>query len=170
MPDFFPPSHPSHTSYAIHSIAEEWPTEMHGQYGLVHQRFTLLGVGRTATPRQAVSYRSALVAPGGWIQLGEVDPRQPSAGGPAMNDMWSIIRATFSAICSTHDFAHGMAEWLVEEGFEDVREEAFEIGLSPRCKDPAVGKRSIDVMLQSWEAMMNAGESEYLYILGCKYC
>lgn len=160
MQNFFPSSHPAHTTYAVHSNAEEWPVSMHGQYDFVHQRLALLGVEDKVTPQTAVSYLGALVAPGGWIQLGELDVREPTSGGQAMEDAWKVIRGVFRAVCGFDDFAQSMAEWLRELGFEDVREESYEVGLGPKCKDPTIGKRSIDVMLQSWEALLGAAKRE----------
>ncbi|KAI1780873.1 hypothetical protein F4818DRAFT_397116 [Hypoxylon cercidicola] len=155
---FFPPSPPSHTSYAIHNLAEEWPTEMHGQYDLVHQRLGILGVGTTTTPQKAISYLGALVAPGGWIQLGEVDLRQPVSGGQALRDAWAVIRAVFKAVSTYNNIAESMAGWLREEGFEDVQEEKCEIVLGPRCKDPVVAQTSIDITLQTWVALLEAAK------------
>lgn len=158
MHSFFPLSHPSHTSYAVHNIAEEWPAEMHDQYDFVHQRLALLGVGRTVTPQKAVEYLTALVKPGGWIQLGELEVREQSSGRRAINDAMAVIRAVFNAVCGSDDYAYHMADWLRAEGFEDVREESFEVQLGPRCKDPVIGQRSIDAMLQSWEALLGAAK------------
>ncbi|RYP70682.1 hypothetical protein DL771_005286 [Monosporascus sp. 5C6A] len=158
MPSFFPLAHPSHTSYAVHNIAEEWPAEMHGQYDFVHQRISLLGVGRTVTPQKAVEYLTALVKPGGWIQLGENDLREQSSGGRAMNDAMAVIRALFKAVCGSDDFAHHMADWLRAAGFEDVCEESFEIQLGPRCQDPLIGQRGTNAMLQSCEAWLGAAK------------
>jgi hypothetical protein len=162
MRTFFPSSHPPHTTYAIHNLAEEWPVEMHGKYDLVHQRLAILGAGRTVTPQKAASFLDALVAPGGWIQLGELDVREPASGGRAMHDAMAVIRAVFDCVCSTNDFAHSMDRWLVEDGFEDVRKEVYEVDLGPRCKDPVVGKRAIEVMVQSWEALLGAAQREYM--------
>lgn len=157
---FFPPSPPSHTSYAIHNLAEEWPTVMHGQYDLVHQRIAILGVGTTTTPQKAVSYLGALVAPGDWIQLGELDLRQPASGGQAIRDGWAVIRAVFKAVCTYDNIAQSIAGRLREEGFEDVQEERCEIVLGPRCKGPVVAQTSIDITLQTWGALLEVAKSE----------
>ncbi|KAI1761601.1 hypothetical protein GGR53DRAFT_524994 [Hypoxylon sp. FL1150] len=148
QPSFFPPSPPPHTSYA-----------MHGQYDLVHQRLAILGVGRTTTPQKAISYLGALVAPGSWIQLGELDLRQPASGGQAIRDGWAVIRAVFKAVCTYDNIAQSMAGWLREEGFEDVQEERCEIVLGPRCKDPVVAQTSINITLQTWGALLEVAKN-----------
>ncbi|OTB00793.1 hypothetical protein M426DRAFT_231956 [Hypoxylon sp. CI-4A] len=156
---FFPSSTPSHTSYAIHNLAEEWPAEMHGKYDLVHQRLAILGVGTTTTPQKAIGHLGALVAPGGWIQLGELDLRQPASGGQALRDGWAVTRAVFKAVCTYDNIAQNMAGWLREEGFEDVQEEKCEIVLGSRCKDPVVAQTSIDITLQTWGALLGAAKN-----------
>ncbi|KAI0182490.1 hypothetical protein EV127DRAFT_415049 [Xylaria flabelliformis] len=156
MTKFFPSSAPPHITYAIHNITEKWPVEMHKQYDFVHQRICLLGVEKKVTPRQAVSYLCDLVAPGGWIQLGELDLRQPSFGGQAMFDAFELKRKVFDAVCGFHDIAESMSSWLREEGFEQVTEEPYEIQLGSRCNDAAMRKKSIDATVQSWEALLGA--------------
>lgn len=146
---------------AVHSIAAPWPAEMHGRYDFVHQRLALLGVGRIATIEQAVSYLGALVKPGGWIQLGELDARAPSSGGQAMVDAMAVIRAIFTAVCSNHDFAHNLASMLRAEGFEDVKEEACEVFLGPKCDDPIIGHRGVALMQESWQALLGAAKRTY---------
>ncbi|KAI1115294.1 hypothetical protein F5Y14DRAFT_440624 [Nemania sp. NC0429] len=154
MPSFFPTSYSPHFTYGVHNLAEPWPVDMHGQYHLVHQRFALPGGGKTATPRQSVGYLSKLVAPGGWIQLGEMDVKKPAKGGQAITDAMVLMRAMFKAVCGSDSFAYDMSDWLREEGFEDVTEEIFEIPLGPLCDDPVIGKRGVDRGVQSWQAVL----------------
>jgi len=161
MRDFFPKSHPEHTTYNVHNISEPWPAEMHGQYDLVHQRLALLGVGRVVTPQKAVTHLAKLVAPGGWIQIGELDVSEPSSSGQAMQDAFKLKRAVFKAVCGFDDYTQGLAGWLVNEGLDEVREESFEVDLGPRCKDPVIAQRSIDVTLQSWEGLLGAAKRKY---------
>jgi hypothetical protein len=160
MPSFFPAQPPPNTKLAVHSLAEEWPTEMHGQYDLVHQRLSLLGVGRTTTPRNAIGFLAALVKPGGWLQIGELDVREPddSLGGQAMKDAMTVIRAVFRAVCGEDDFAQRMADYLRDAGLENVREEKFQVDLGPRCKDAAMGQKGIELLQESWTALLGAAQ------------
>ncbi|KAI0189850.1 hypothetical protein F4808DRAFT_467203 [Astrocystis sublimbata] len=114
------------------------------------------GGGKTATPRQSVGFLSKLVAPGGWIQLGEMDVKKPAKGGQAITDAMVLMRTMFRAVCGSDSFAYDMTDWLREEGFEDVTEEVFEIPLGPLCDDPVIGKRGADTGIQSWQAVLGA--------------
>lgn len=168
MFNFFPKNHAAHTSYGVHDLSKEWPAEMHGKYDFVHQRLALLGAGKETTPKKAVAYLGALVAPGGWIQLGELDVRKPASGGRAMEDAMTVIRGVFDTACSTNDFAYNMADYLREAGFEDARLQTYECLVGPRCKDPVMSQNSIDVMLESWEALLGAAKRECMHLFAPK--
>ncbi|KAH9906921.1 hypothetical protein F4778DRAFT_800852 [Xylariomycetidae sp. FL2044] len=156
MPSFFARSHPPHFTYGVHNLAEPWPVDMHGQFDLVHQRFAIPGCGKTATPRQSVGFLSKLVAPGGWIQLGEMDVKKPAKGGQAITDAMVLMRTMFKAVCGSDSFAYDMTDWLREEGFEDVTEEVFEVPLGPLCDDPVIGQRGAETGVQSYQAVLGA--------------
>lgn len=163
MPSFFPPTPPPHTTLAIHDIAEPWPAELLATCDLVHQRLAIPGGAKKATPRQIVGYLCQLVKPGGWIQLGEMDVSGPVHGGPAMRDVWTSLRAWMTAAGAGATFAHEMAGWLREEGFDNVTEEHVEIDIGPRCKDAEWGARSRQVMLNAATGVAGACKSELYF-------
>ncbi|KAK8058077.1 S-adenosyl-L-methionine-dependent methyltransferase [Apiospora phragmitis] len=75
-----------------------------------------------------------------------------------MRDTLTLIRAAFNAVSTTDDFAHCLAGWLEEAGFETVQREDFDVDIGPRCKDPIIGQRGIDAMVQSREALLGAAK------------
>ncbi|KAH7304167.1 methyltransferase SirN-like protein [Stachybotrys elegans] len=157
MPSFFPSETPPHTTLEIHDITEPWPEQLHGQFDLVHQRATLLGGGMKSSARECVRLLVKLVKPGGWIQLGENDVSKPVHGGPAMHHVWQALAVWFdTASRGDGQFASKMASWLLEEGFENVREEYINIDIGPRCKDPEWGARSAKVMLNAAVGVVGA--------------
>lgn len=162
MPSFFPPREawPSHTTYKVHDIAQPWPTDLHESFDFVHQRLVLAGCGKSVTPRTAVQNLAACVAPGGWLQLGEMDARGPVIGGTAMQDSWTIMRAVFDSMgTGGHDFAHSMASWLAVDGFKDVVQMSVDVDIGPRCEDSKMGDRGANVLLQSSMAVLAASQS-----------
>lgn len=160
MPSFFPQNNPLHTTLGIHDIADAWPAEMHEQFDLVHQRFTLIAGGMRSTPRECVRLLAKLVRPGGWIQLGEMDAEKPVEGGPATRDVWTALSTWFSFVGKSGHFANQMANWLREEGFVNVQEEYVEINIGPRCKDAEHGAKSAQVMLNAVIGVAGALKSE----------
>lgn len=161
MRSFFPPTAPPHTTFAIHDMAEPWPVELQGKCDFVHQRFAIPGGVKKATPREIVRYLAQLVKPGGWIQLGESDASGPVHGGPAFEDAWTAFRAWLAAAGAGGNYANQMADWLKEEGFENVKEEHIDISMGPRCKDAQWGARSTQVMITAITAVAGACKSTF---------
>ncbi|KAI9150702.1 Methyltransferase psoC [Paramyrothecium foliicola] len=156
MPSFFPKKTPSHTSFDLHDIAEPWPEALHGKFDLVHQRATLLGGAKRSTPRECIQMLTKLVKPSGWIQLSEMDVTKPVEGGVATQHVWTALATWFQAAGATDRFANSMADWLREEGFENVREEYIRIDVGPRCKDLEWGARSTKVLLNAATGVVGA--------------
>ncbi|KAF1950188.1 S-adenosyl-L-methionine-dependent methyltransferase [Byssothecium circinans] len=69
---YFPTNPPADTTYKYQSMTEAWPKEWEGTFDLVHSRMALPGVGLTPL-EDAVKRLIALVKPGGWIQLVEME-------------------------------------------------------------------------------------------------
>ncbi|KAH7309902.1 hypothetical protein B0I35DRAFT_440796 [Stachybotrys elegans] len=110
MFSFFPDKIPSHTTLTTPDITDPWPEELHGKFDLVHQRATL-GSGMKGSPREAIRLLSKVVKPGGWIQLGEMDVFKPVRGGPATDDIWSVLAMFFNTVSRGNgNFANEMAE------------------------------------------------------------
>lgn len=159
MQSFFPPSAPAHTVFAIHDISEPWPAELHGTCDLVHQRFTIPGGAKKATPRDMVSYLSQLVKPGGWIQLVEMDVTG-AVHGPAMCDAWAATGAFLDAAGAGTDYAKNMAGWLRDEGFENVKDEHVDLDLGARAAEAEWGRRGAKVLMEAFAGVAGACKSE----------
>ncbi|KAI0470480.1 methyltransferase SirN-like protein [Xylariaceae sp. FL0804] len=151
MESFFPPaeSRPEHTTFALHDIAEPWPSELQYTCDFVHQRFTLPGGAKKATPREMVGYLCRLVKPGGWIQLVEMDPTVP-AESKAMEDAWVATRAFLTAAGAGVDYGRSLAGWLREEGFQNVEDKRINIDAGKSCADPDWGVRSAKSLAESF--------------------
>lgn len=163
MQSFMPPREAwdPYTTSRVQSVADPWPAEFNDHFDLVHQRMVLAGTGKSTTPREAVRGLGACVAPGGWIQLGEIDLREPApGGGRAMQDAQLVMRALFDAVITGgQDFANSIASWLGEDGFEQVAEVPVEVDVGLRCRDAALGERGASVLLQSYGAVLKAAQS-----------
>lgn len=159
MQSFFPSTVPPHTTFAIHDIAQPWPTELQGTCDLVHQRFTIPGGTKDATPQQIVHNLCQLVKPGGWIELVEMDVTG-TVHGPAMRDAWAATGAFLTAAGAGTDYAKNMAGWLREEGFENVRDEHVDLDVGARIKDAEWATRSAKVLGEAFTGVVGACKSE----------
>ncbi|KAI1078703.1 methyltransferase SirN-like protein [Whalleya microplaca] len=155
MKSFFPPAAPPHTTFAIHDISEPWPAELRDTCDLVHQRLTIPGGAKKATPREIVRYLCELVKPGGWIQLVEMDITG-TVHGAAMRDAWAATAAFLTAAGEGTDYAKSMAGWLREEGFEDVQDVHVELEFGARADDAEWGARGAKVMVEAFVGVVGA--------------
>ncbi|PVI02641.1 hypothetical protein DM02DRAFT_559416 [Periconia macrospinosa] len=69
---WFPTTTPADTTYKHQSMTEPWPVQWKGSFDLVHSRMALPGVGINSL-ESAVKNLIALVKPGGWIQMCELE-------------------------------------------------------------------------------------------------
>jgi hypothetical protein len=95
---WFPTIAPLDTTYKRQSMTEPWPQEWNEYFDLVHSRMALPGVGVTSL-ESAVKNLIALVKPGGWIQLVEMEWNDWKMGPEgtifrnAVRDLFSIVSA-----------------------------------------------------------------------------
>ncbi|KAI0392799.1 S-adenosyl-L-methionine-dependent methyltransferase [Xylariaceae sp. FL0594] len=116
-------------TFQLQSISQPWPEDWNGTFDLVHQRLVLGGCGAAIPFGQAVRNLAALVRPGGWVQLVEPDQTCGVRDGPAMNNFLTLVTWVFEDMGGHARYAYGIAAWLREAGFEDVREESVPLFL-----------------------------------------
>jgi hypothetical protein len=77
-------------------MTEDWPQEWQGYFDVVHSRMALPGVGITSL-ESAVKNLIALVKPGGWIQLVEMEWNDWNVG-PEGKIFRAAVKDLFSAV------------------------------------------------------------------------
>jgi hypothetical protein len=86
---FLPPDDPGPPAirYAVHDICDPVPADMANKFDLTHVRFVLAGASKAGIPTALRNLIGSL-APGGWLQIQEMDLSPNSPGRtPAMEDM-----------------------------------------------------------------------------------
>lgn len=162
---FFPHDPPENTIFMNHAITNRWPEVLHGVFHVVHQRSVLAGLARTnTTSRLAIHHLIETLAPGGWVQLVEMDLRHSSYShsGPATKDMVASLRALMEAAGSNHTFAAEIKDWLVEEGLEEVREHEVDLraGIS-QAKSEDARERAARVWRLNAETVARASKCKF---------
>ncbi|KAF2815274.1 S-adenosyl-L-methionine-dependent methyltransferase [Mytilinidion resinicola] len=144
------PAHPSEgMRFQIQNFLEPWPQELLGSFDLVHQRLMLAGAGRNTRANLTQTLR--LVKPGGWIQLVEAEQAIGPNDGPAMQQFLLLMGELFGFIGVPMTYAHELAQWLEEEGFEEVETRVVPIPYGCRQPDAELrekGYSSMSVGLQ----------------------
>ncbi|CZR61392.1 uncharacterized protein PAC_11288 [Phialocephala subalpina] len=156
-PNFFPSSPPPQIEHQAQDITKPWPADWANIFDLVHSRLGLGACGPFGV-ENSVKNMIALVKPGGWIQLDEMDlvgeQNLPGTGG----ELGRIIRALFEKIGSQWDFANHMKKWLLEAGLEDVEETTIHVKFGKSNPDPEIAKLGIWSMTTSTRAVCFAGK------------
>lgn len=108
------------------NIFDELPTDLVGQYDIVHVRLLVLVIEQ-GNPRPVIRKLLTMLKPGGYLQWDEldcvhmhvkkVDPHVPAPALEKLRDMsWADGR---------HDWTLQLPEFMTEEGFEDATMECF---------------------------------------------
>lgn len=123
------------------SSTAPWPEDFKGSFDLVHQRLLLAG-SYPLTPEQVLVNLIELVKPGGWLELVEVNSFGPMKRGPALTDMFRLMRELFTAT-GAGDYVSQMQGWVEKAGLVNVQERTFECKIGALAK-PELKEQSIN--------------------------
>lgn len=128
-------------------MTEPWPSEWNGYFDLVHSRMALPGVGITSL-ENAVKNLIALVKPGGWIQLCEMEWNDWKMG-PEGTIYRNAIKDLFSTVSAGQgvDLREKLIPMFQEAGLENID---YEIIVTP------FGARASDKIRETSEASLFA--------------
>lgn len=112
----FPTSKAHNVSFSVNSVTS-LPTAWTGRFDFVHQRLLLAALQSSEWPR-ALSEMYRVLAPGGWIQLGEAGQWH---AGPTDARLASLVRALFESRGLLLDIAVDLPKLVEEAGFESIK-------------------------------------------------
>lgn len=107
-----------------------------------------LGGSVGISPREVVHQLCGLLAPGGWIQLCEMD-LQKCDGGPALQNHTALISALFAGAGVGNTFSKEMAGWLTDAGLVDVEVKSAKLKLGKSIEDDEILARN-SAKLSGW--------------------
>lgn len=128
------------------SISEPWPDALKGSFDLVHQRLVLAG-SHPMKVADVIAKLVGLVKPGGWLELMELDIFTPAATGPALTDMYRLMREMFLAM-GLGDYVNDLKGAAERAGLREVQERKVlcEIGASAK---PELREKSMNGMVSA---------------------
>ncbi|KAF6804200.1 methyltransferase [Colletotrichum plurivorum] len=98
MASFLPASPDGHIRYATGDACERPAGDLVGAFGLTHVRFVLPGCGRVGADRVVANLAETL-APGGWLQIQEMDLSAGRTAGPsALNNVLDLFEGVFEGV------------------------------------------------------------------------
>jgi SAM-dependent methyltransferase len=120
MPSFLPKQDPSGSiRYVIQDICEPFASDLQAAFDLTLVRFVLAGSARVGI-EAAVNHLVSSLKPGGWLQVLEMDVEDMSDCGPAVKDLFFILRSLFTKISMGPNWAPGLEAVFKDAGLENV--------------------------------------------------
>ncbi|KAF2098086.1 hypothetical protein NA57DRAFT_57252 [Rhizodiscina lignyota] len=150
MTSFFPSKAPPHTALIKQDFQVPWPTALYETFDLVHQR-AALARSRSIPPKECVSNLTALVKPGGWIQLMEMDLTETDNDGPAAKDFLRLVVSMLEKGGSglTFNIPGTMVAWLKDAELDEVREEMVSVPYGKSCSSEEIAILSTEASVQN---------------------
>ena len=164
-PELFPAQLPPGTLLIAHDLTKPWPRDWHASFDLVHQRLALAGAGPNFPQQDAVANIAALVRPGGWIELVELDIDEPNPkdAGPALREFIQLLREIFTLVGLGGNFALKLRGWLKAAGLEDVQERFVDCPAGARSRNADLAAKSINGSYGAVEPLVAMAKSEFLF-------
>lgn len=132
---YFPTTPPSDTSYYRQSMTEPWPVDWRGSFDLVHSRMALPGVGLHPLG-DVVRNLVALVKPGGWIQLVEMN-WNGWEGGQKLGLLHDAMKQLLAMVTSGQGVDMGLrvTAMLEDAGMTNLQHKIVSVPLGAKAKD-----------------------------------
>ena len=122
----YPNKPPANMHFQDQSIHDAFPTEWQSSFDLVHQRL-VMAAAPPMTMQSVIEKLSALIKPGGWLQLVEIDTDAVQGNGPALQTFLGSAQAMSAASGLGPNLAKDVASALRSAGLEHVEEKSVTV-------------------------------------------
>ncbi|KAI3541439.1 methyltransferase [Colletotrichum filicis] len=141
---FLPTSAQGNIRYVTHDVCDPPAGDLKGQFDLTHVRNVLHSAHRSGI-EQAIANLADTLAPGGWLQIMELDisPDQPNQP-QSLKDLIHIIGTMFEKQGMDRKYASKIPEAMKIAGLQNVKVERVECGIGKVHGDEAAVKSSIE--------------------------
>ncbi|CAI0643093.1 unnamed protein product [Colletotrichum noveboracense] len=144
MPSFLPESSDGNIRYTTGDACKRPAPDLAGTFNFTHVRFVLPGCGKAGTDR-VVSNLAETLAPGGWLQIQEMDLSAGRTDNPsAFNEVLQLFEAVFEAGGMGGRFSSKLDESFTKAGLKNVTLQRLEIPAGKRIADETLRKLSIE--------------------------
>ncbi|KAF3034161.1 hypothetical protein E8E12_004986 [Didymella heteroderae] len=132
---YFPKTPPSDTSYFHQSMTKPWPTDWQATFDLVHSRMALPGIGLHPL-EDVVKNLVALVKPGGWIQLVEMN-WNGWEGGPVLRLFHDAMKQLVAMVTNGQgvDMRLRLTAILEDAGMTNLQHKIISVPLGAMAKE-----------------------------------
>ncbi|KAM0425918.1 hypothetical protein ACHAPT_008856 [Fusarium lateritium] len=135
MSSFLPPSPQGNIGYQVYDVCEPPSGELSGAFDFTHVRYVLPGSAKVGY-QKAVSNLAATLAPGGWLQVQEMDLsyNRPDVG-QAGNDVNRVFSGIFDKIGLGARFPSKLGKAFEEAGLINVTVQTVDLPMGKRLGD-----------------------------------
>ncbi|KAK1465126.1 methyltransferase [Colletotrichum melonis] len=146
---FLPTSAQGNIRYVTHDVCDPPAGDLKGQFDLTHVRNVLHSAHRSGI-EQAIANLADTLAPGGWLQIMELDisPDQPNQP-QSLKDLIHIIGTMFEKQGMDRKYASKIPEAMKVAGLQNVKVERVECGIGKVHGDEAAVKSSIEPFMHT---------------------
>ncbi|KAK1723055.1 hypothetical protein CaCOL14_002000 [Colletotrichum acutatum] len=146
---FLPTSAQGNIHYVTHDVCDPPAGDLKGQFDLTHVRNVLHSAHRSGV-EQAIANLADTLAPGGWLQIMELDisPGQPNQP-QSLRDLIHIIGTMFEKQGMDRKYASKIPEAMKRAGLQSVKVERVECGIGKVHGDEAAVKSSIEPFMHT---------------------
>ncbi|GKT55898.1 methyltransferase domain-containing protein [Colletotrichum tofieldiae] len=146
---FLPTSAQGNIRYVTQDVCDPPAAALRGQFDMTHVRNVLHSTQKSGI-EQAVANLSDTLAPGGWLQIMEMDvtpgqPKQPQA----LQDLIQIIGYMFEKQGLDRHYARKIPGSMKKAGLENVTVETVECGIGKVLGDDAAVRSSIEPFMHT---------------------
>ncbi|KAM0266803.1 hypothetical protein ACHAPA_006580 [Fusarium lateritium] len=141
--DSFFPASDDGIRYEVYNLCES-PTEgLTGSFDLTHMRYVMAAAGKVGY-QKAVENLVATLAPGGWLQIHELDFSLDgrSDAGPAWKDVNKVFGGMFDAMGMGSDFVSKLPEAFETAGLVNVSSETVHLPTGKLLNDDELAEES----------------------------
>ncbi|KAM5349386.1 hypothetical protein ACJ41O_005891 [Fusarium nematophilum] len=147
MKDFMPSSSQGNISYQCYDVCDPPPDGLNGSFDFTHVRYVLPASAKVGY-KAAVSNLITTLAPGGWLQVQEMDLDSNRPGvGPAYKDVNSVIAGIFDGVGIGAMFPYKLEDAFKEAGLQNVTVQTVEMPMGKLLGDDEAAK-------ESWEPFL----------------
>ncbi|KXH32289.1 methyltransferase [Colletotrichum simmondsii] len=146
---FLPTSAQGNIHYVTHDVCDPPAGDLKGLFDLTHVRNVLHSAHRSGI-EQAIANLADTLAPGGWLQIMELDisPDQPNQP-QSLKDLIHIIGTMFEKQGMDRKYASKIPEAMKMAGLQNVKVERVECGIGKVHGDEAAVKSSIEPFMHT---------------------
>ncbi|KAH6963049.1 hypothetical protein DER45DRAFT_625150 [Fusarium avenaceum] len=141
--DSFFPASDDGIRYEVYDLCESPNEGLTEAFDLTHVRYVMAAAGRIGY-QKAVENLVATLAPGGWLQVHELDFSLDgrSDAGPAWKDVNTVLEGMFNAIGMGSDFVSKLPEAFEATGLVNVSSETIHLPTGKLLNDDELAEKS----------------------------